>query len=86
MELTQGLLAAMVADITPPRIRGTAFGIFNLVTGVTLLAGNVVAGLLWNYYGPPSTFFTGAGITAVALTGLVCLHGNSHTLRAKGEE
>ncbi len=86
MGLTQGLLAAMVVDTTPPKIRGTAFGIFNLVTGVALLGGNVVAGLLWDHYGPSSTFFAGAGITAVALVGLVTLQGSGHSLRTKGEE
>ncbi len=86
MGLTQGLLAAMVADTMPPRIRGTAFGIFNLVTGVALLGGNLVAGLLWDYYGPSSTFFAGAGITAVALVGLVSLQGSGHSLRTKDEE
>jgi MFS family permease len=86
MGLTQGLLAAMVADTTPARIRGTAFGIFNLVTGVALLGGNLVAGLLWDHYGPSSTFFAGAGITAIALAGLVTLQGGGHSLRSKDEE
>ncbi|MHA1564554.1 MAG: MFS transporter [Alphaproteobacteria bacterium] len=71
MGLTQGLLAAMVADTAPERIRGTAFGIFHLVTGVALLGGNLVAGLLWDHTGPAGTFFVGAGIAAVALVGLV---------------
>lgn len=79
MGLTQGLLAAMVADTTPAKIRGTAFGIFNLVTGLALLGGNLLAGLLWDTYGPSGTFFMGAGITAVALAGLVTLRGNSGT-------
>ena len=86
MGLTQGLLAAMVADTTPPRIRGTAFGIFNLVTGVALLAGNLVAGLLWDHYGPAGTFFAGAGITALALAGLVTLQGSGNSLRSKDGE
>ncbi len=86
MGLTQGLLAAMVADTTPPRIRGTAFGIFNLVTGVALLGGNLVAGLLWDHYGPSSTFFAGAGITAIALAGLVTLQGSGHSLRTRDEK
>ncbi len=81
MGLTQGLLAAMVADTTPPRIRGTAFGIFNLVTGLALLGGNLVAGLLWDLYGPSSTFIAGAGITAVALAGLVTLRGGGQVFR-----
>ena len=76
----------MVVDTTPPKIRGTAFGIFNLVTGVALLGGNLVAGLLCDHYGPSSTFFAGAGITAVALVGLVTLQGSGHSLRTKDEE
>ena len=85
MGLTQGLLAAMVADATAPEIRGTAFGIFNLVTGLALLGGNLVAGLLWDHYGPSATFFVGAGITAVALAGLVALQGSRHSHRNKDE-
>jgi MFS family permease len=83
MGLTQGLLAAMVADTARPKIRGTAFGIFNLVTGVALLGGNLLAGLLWDRYGPSGTFFAGAGITAVALAGLVAMHsrGGAHSSR-----
>ncbi|NQU62574.1 MAG: MFS transporter [Rhodospirillales bacterium] len=73
MGLTQGLLAAMVADTTPQKIRGTAFGIFNMVTGLALLGGNLIAGLLWDVYGPSATFFVGAGISAVALVGLITL-------------
>jgi len=71
MGLTQGLLAAMVADASAIGIRGTAFGIFNLMSGAGLLTGNLAAGLLWDHYGPASPFFAGAGITAIALAGLV---------------
>lgn len=85
MGLTQGLLAAMVADATPPKIRGTAFGIFNLATGLALLGGNLIAGLLWDHYGPFATFFVGAGITAVALAGLVALQGSGLSVRNKDE-
>ena len=85
MGMTQGLLAAMVVDTTPPKIRGTAFGIFNLVTGLALLGGNLVAGFIWDHYGPSVTFFAGAGITAVALAGLVMLHGSRHSHRNKDE-
>ena len=71
MGLTQGLLAAMVADATPARIRGTAYGVFHLVTGVALLAASLLAGLLWDRYGPPATFFAGIVFTAIALIGLM---------------
>jgi MFS family permease len=67
MGLTQGLLSAMVADAAPPELRGTAFGVFNLVSGVALLAASVIAGALWDAIGPTGTFVAGALFTAVAL-------------------
>ncbi len=85
MGLTQGLLAAMIVDTTPSEIRGTAFGVFNLVTGLAILGGNLVAGLLWDYYGPSSTFLAGAGITMVALAGLVTLQRNGQSLDDRKE-
>ena len=71
MGLTQGLLAAMVADATPARIRGTAFGVFHMVTGLALLAASVIAGFLWDQFGPPATFFAGMAFAGVALVGLL---------------
>jgi len=68
--LTQGLLSAVVADHAPARFRGTAFGIFNLVTGLGVLLASVLAGVLWEQIGPPATFLAGAGLTAVAVLGL----------------
>jgi MFS family permease len=77
MGLTQGLLAAMVADTAPPRLRGTAFGLFNLVTGVALLAASVIAGWLWSASGPTATFLTGGGLALAALAGFFMLPGPS---------
>ncbi len=67
MGLTQGLLATLVADSAPDDLRGTAFGIFNLAGGIALLLASVVAGALWDAYGPKATFLAGAAITLVAL-------------------
>jgi MFS family permease len=67
MGLTQGLLSALVADTAPAELRGTAFGVFNLVSGVALLAASVVAGALWDVIGPTGTFLAGALFTGVAL-------------------
>jgi MFS family permease len=67
MAMTQGLLATMVADTSPEDLRGTAFGCFNLVSGVALLIASGVAGLLWDWFGASTTFLTGAGLTAAAL-------------------
>ncbi|KMQ73880.1 hypothetical protein Msub_10041 [Marinobacter subterrani] len=52
MGMTQGLLATMVANAAPRSLRGTAFGFFNLVSGIALLIASVLAGLLWQYGGP----------------------------------
>jgi MFS family permease len=67
MGLTQGLLATLVADASPPHQRGSAFGIFNLVSGLVLLAASALAGALWELFGAPATFLAGAGFTTVAL-------------------
>ena len=70
MGMTQGLLAAMVADTAPADLRGTAFGFFNLLSGVAMLASSVIAGLLWDRLGSSFTFYAGAGFAALTLAGL----------------
>jgi MFS family permease len=71
MGMTQGLLAALVADAAPANLRGTAYGLFNLVSGLALLAASVVAGGLWDAFGSRATFLAGAGFAIVALLALV---------------
>jgi MFS family permease len=71
MGLTQGLLSKLVADNVPARLRGTAFGLFNLVSGGALLLASVIAGVLWSRYGAPATFIAGAGFAALAVAGLL---------------
>ena len=70
MGITQGLLATMVADTAPADLRGTAYGMFNLVSGIAMLAASVTAGLLWDRLGAASTFYAGAVFCIVALIGL----------------
>lgn len=70
MGLTQGVLAALVADTAPEELRGTAFGVFNLVSGLAMLAASVLAGALWDSVGPAGTFLAGAAFTAIALAAL----------------
>jgi MFS family permease len=67
MGMTQGLLAAMVADTAPADLRGTAYGFFNLVSGLAMLASSVIAGLLWDRLGASFTFIAGAGFCLLAL-------------------
>ena len=71
MGATQGLLSALVAEAAPADLRGTAFGVFNLASGVALLAASVIAGGLWSLLGPAMTFYAGALFSAIALTGLL---------------
>lgn len=67
MAMTQGVLAAMVAASAPPNLRGTAFGWFNLVSGVAMLVSGGAAGLLWDHWGPASTFLSSAVLALGAL-------------------
>ncbi|MEJ0233571.1 MFS transporter [Klebsiella michiganensis] len=73
MGMTQGLLAAMVAHTAPPELRGTAFGMFNLISGIALLLASAGAGVLWEVLGAASTFYAGAIICVVTLVGMRCM-------------
>jgi len=70
MGITQGLLASMIAANAPSDLRGTAFGFFNLVSGLAMLVASVLAGLLWDHLGASFTFYAGA---AFCVVGLICL-------------
>jgi MFS family permease len=70
MGFTQGLLATLVADTAPAELRGTAYGFFNLFSGLALLVASLLAGAVWDELGPQSTFFGGAVFAAIALAGL----------------
>jgi MFS family permease len=71
MGLTQGLMAKLVADTAPPRLRGTAFGLFNLAAGAALLLASAIAGSLWSTLGPGATFIGGALVAALAAAGVL---------------
>jgi len=66
MGATQVLLAAMVARTAPEALRGTAFGVFNLASGIAMLAASAIAGALWEFQGPAATFIAGASFAALA--------------------
>jgi MFS family permease len=71
MGLTQGLLAALVADTAPEELRGTAYGMFNLITGLALLAASLIAGELWDVIGPKGTFLAGAIFASMSVAALL---------------
>ena len=71
MGLTQGLLATWIAEVAPRNLRGTAFGMFNLVTGGLLLLASVIAGYLWSLFGAHATFMAGAIFSGITLFALI---------------
>lgn len=83
MALTQGLLSKLVADTAPEALRGTAFGIFNLVSGGAIVAASVIAGSLWSAFGAPATFFAGAVFAGLAAFGLLLYR--PHTRATAGQ-
>ena len=83
MAFTQGLLSKLVADTAPAELRGTGFGIFNLVSGGALLLASVIAGGLWSSRGPSATFLTSAVFAVVSVIGLLAAVWHLRTEPAK---
>lgn len=82
MALTQGLFAAWVASVVPAQLRGSAFGVFNLVCGVALLVASVLAGMLWDRVSPAATFYAGAVLIALCAGAIVAMDLRGHGLTA----
>ncbi|WP_455365367.1 MFS transporter [Kaarinaea lacus] len=71
MAFTQGIFAALISDVSAQRRRGTAFGLFGLASGLAVLLASVIAGILWDHYGPSATFFAGALFTLLTYIGFM---------------
>jgi MFS family permease len=84
LAFTQGLFAALVADTSTATVRGTAFGVYGLVTGVAVLLANVLAGGLWDRYGAPVTFLAGALFSLLALAGFEALRRCTGKYKCRG--
>lgn len=82
--LTQGLLSAMVAETAPAAWRGTAFGVFNFVSGIGMLISNVVAGALWKSFGPRATFTAGAAFALATVVWMAATTGTRRGTAARG--
>jgi len=83
MGFTQGLFATLVADASPAALRGTAYGYFNLLTGLAMLAASIIAGALWDAYGPAGTFLAGLSFALLSLAGLLAMRGSLSRSAAK---
>jgi MFS family permease len=68
-----GASSALVADLVPEQLRGTAYGIFNAALGIAALPASLLAGLLWDWYGPSAPFLFGAVLAVVATMGLMMI-------------
>lgn len=79
MAFTQGLLSKLVADTAPSELRGTAFGVFNMVNGVALLLASIIAGVMWNSFGASATFIAGASFATLSAVGLLLYHPRVRT-------
>jgi len=71
MGLTQGLISTLLVGTVPSALRGTAFGVFNCVSGILLFISSLLAGFLWDQFGPSATFLAGTGFATLALFGLL---------------
>ena len=69
--LTQGLLSKLVADTAPAGLLGTAFGVFNLASGMAMLLASLIAGGVWQWFGAAATFYVGAGFAGCACLGVL---------------
>jgi len=65
--LVEGVARAFVSDMVPVEKRGTAYGLYHGVVGLTLLPASVIAGFMWTVYSPSAPFFFGAGLAAIAV-------------------
>jgi MFS family permease len=79
MGLTQGIFSTLVADTSPARLRGSAFGLFSMVSGIAMLLASTLAGWLWGFAGPSSTFWAGAVFTLTGLAGFVVIRNRLGT-------
>jgi len=80
MGATQGVLSAMIADTSPANLKGTAFGMFNLLNGIAVLGASFIAGLLWQKFGPAATFEWGCTLSLFGLIGSVPFIRRSKTV------
>jgi MFS family permease len=71
--IIEGVSRAFVADLAPPELRGTAYGLYHCVVGVCVLVGGIVGGVVWDAISPEATFYFGAGLAFLAMVGIITL-------------
>jgi MFS family permease len=71
--LAEGAEKALVADLVRPEQRGTAYGLYNLAFGITVLPASLLMGGLWDWRGPQTAFLVSAILGATAAVLLLLL-------------
>ena len=71
--IVEGVARAFVADLVPEEKRGTAYGLYHGVVGLTLLPASLLAGWLWQTFSPAAPFYLGAGLAFLAMLGMMAL-------------
>ena len=71
--IVEGVARAFVADLVPAEKRGTAYGLYQGVVGLTLLPASVIAGWLWDAVSPATPFYLGAALAFLAMLGIMTL-------------
>ncbi len=71
--VVQGVARAFVADLAPEEKRGTAYGLYHGVVGLSLVAASLLAGVLWDVVSPAAPFYFGAGLAFIAMLGMITL-------------
>jgi len=71
--IVEGVAKAFIADLVPEGRRGTAYGLYQGVTGLMLLPASLIAGWLWEALNPSAPFYFGAGLAFLAMVGILAL-------------
>ncbi len=71
--IVEGVARAFVADLVVAEKRGTAYGLYHGVVGLTLLPASLIAGWLWQAYSPAAPFYFGAALAFLAMLGMMAL-------------
>lgn len=71
--MTQGTFFALVADYSPAQIKGTSFGVFNLICALGMIGSNSIIGRLWRLYGVEYAMYVAAGFALLAFVMLLFL-------------
>lgn len=81
--MTEGVEKALVADLVPEKLRGTAYGLYNLAFGITVFPASLLFGLIWNQYGSATAFFISSGVSVLAALMLLTINTSPHPLNEK---